>query len=323
MIITKTPYRISLFGGGSDHPKWYKKHGGEVISFAIDKYCYISTRILPPFFDHKYRISYSKIETVDHFEKISHPAVREAIRKFSPDLSLEIQHHGDLPARSGVGSSSAFAVGLIHSLLALKGQEISWQLLANEAIKLEQVDLSENVGSQDQIACALGGFNYLNFGGASEWQATPIKTNSNFIDLFMDRVILIYTGIPRKSSDIQKTLLENLELKARAINRIIQLSRESRIIIENHSNLDFIGEMLDESWSIKREMNPAAVTATLEEFYAKAKSAGAIGGKVLGAGGGGFCMFWVKEGEKKSFLKKFNIGLNVPVKMSNEGSLCL
>lgn len=323
MIITKTPYRISLFGGGSDHPVWYKKHGGEVISFAIDKYCYISTRILPPFFDHKYRIAYSKIETVNKFEKISHPAVREAIRKFCPELSLEIQHHGDLPARSGVGSSSAFVVGLIHSLLALQGQEISWQLLANEAIELEQNDLKENVGSQDQIACSLGGFNYIKFGGDLNWQATPIRTNSKFVDLMMERVILIYTGIPRISSDIQKSLLENIESKKRAMDRMIELSRQSKNIIENNGNLDFIGEMLDESWTIKREMNSAAIIPTLDDFYAEAKSAGAIGGKVLGAGGGGFCMFWIKEGEKQSFLSKFKIGLNVPVKISNHGSICL
>ena len=323
MIITKTPYRISLFGGGSDHPVWYKKHGGEVISFAIDKYCYISTRILPPFFDHKYRITYSKIETVDKFEKISHPAVREAIRKFCPELSLEIQHHGDLPARSGVGSSSAFAVGLIHSLLALQGREISWQLLANEAIEFEQEDLKENVGSQDQIACSLGGLNYIKFGGDLNWQATPIQTNSKFMDLLMERVILIYTGIPRISSDIQKSLLENIESKKRAMDRMVELSRQSKNIIENNGNLDFIGEMLDESWTIKREMNSAAITPTLDDFYTEAKSAGAIGGKVLGAGGGGFCMFWIKEGEKQSFLSKFKIGLNVPIKISNHGSICL
>jgi D-glycero-alpha-D-manno-heptose-7-phosphate kinase len=165
--------------------------------------------------------------------------------------------------------------------------------------------------------------NYMNFGGVSEWQATPIQTNSNFMDLFMDRVILIYTGISRISSDIQRTLLENIESKAKAMNRMVELSRESKKIIENNSNLDLIGEMLDESWSIKREMNRAAVTPALDDFYIKAKSAGAIGGKVLGAGGGGFCMFWIKEGEKKSFLSKFNIGLNVPVKMSSHGSICL
>ena len=154
MIITKTPYRISLFGGGTDHPSWYKKHGGEVISFAIDKYCYISTRILPPFFDHKYRIAYSKVETVNDFKKILHPVVREAIRKFSPNLSLEIHHDGDLPARTGIGSSSAFTVGLINSLLILQDKLISSRELANEAIELEQIDLMENVGSQDQIACS-------------------------------------------------------------------------------------------------------------------------------------------------------------------------
>lgn len=238
-------------------------------------------------------------------------------------MSLEIQHHGDLPARSGVGSSSAFAVGLIHSLLALQGRKISWQLLANEAIELEQEDLKENVGSQDQIACSLGGFNYIKFGGDLNWQVTPIKTNSKFLDLFMDRVILVYTGIPRLSSDIQKGLLENIESKKRAMDRMVELSRQARNIIENNSNLDFIGEMLDESWSIKREVNSAAITPALDALYNEAKSAGAIGGKVLGAGGGGFCLFWIKEGEKKSFLRKFKIGLNVPIGMSSHGSICL
>ena len=185
------------------------------------------------------------------------------------------------------------------------------------------LDLKENVGSQDQIACSLGGLNYIKFGGDLNWQATPIQTNSKFMDLLMERVILIYTGIPRISSDIQKSLLENIESKKRAMDRMVELSRQSKNIIENNGNLDFIGEMLDESWTIKREMNSAAITPSLDDFYTEAKSAGAIGGKVLGAGGGGFCMFWIKEGEKQSFLSKFKIGLNVPIKISNHGSIRL
>ena len=174
MIITKTPYRISLFGGGTDHPSWYKKHGGEVISFAIDKYCYISTRILPPFFDHKYRIAYSKVETVNDFKKILHPVVREAIRKFSPNLSLEIHHDGDLPARSGLGSSSSFTVGMLNALNALQGKHISKNDLAKQAIFIEQKVLNENVGCQDQIAAAYGGFNKIEFFSENSFKVSRV-----------------------------------------------------------------------------------------------------------------------------------------------------
>jgi len=323
VIITKTPYRISLFGGGTDHPTWYKKHGGEVISFAIDKYCYISTRILPPFFDHKYRIAYSKIETVNDFKKISHPAVREAIRKFSPDLSLEIHHDGDLPARTGIGSSSAFTVGLINSLLLLKERVISSRELANEAIELEQIDLKENVGSQDQIACALGGMNYIEFGGNLNWEATPITLSSSFQESIINRVVMVYTGITRISSDIQANLLINLDKKFTTMQRTTELTRDCRKIFEQEGDLDLIGDMLVESWSLKREMNNLAITPALDEVWQKSISAGALGGKVLGAGGGGFCMFWVKEDGREEFLNNFKLGTYVPVRISNIGSTCI
>ena len=288
MIITKTPYRISLFGGGTDHPSWYKKHGGEVISFAIDKYCYISTRVLPPFFDHKYRIAYSKVETVNDFKKILHPVVREAIRKFSPNLSLEIHHDGDLPARTGIGSSSAFTVGLIYSLLLLQDKLISSRELANEAIELEQIDLMENVGSQDQIACTLGGMNYIEFGGNLNWEATPMVLSSNFQESITNRIVMIYTGITRISSDIQANLLIDLEKKLTTMQRTVELTRECRKIFEEEGDLDLIGEMLVESWSLKRDMNNLAITPALDTVWEKAKSAGALGGKVLGAGVGVF-----------------------------------
>ena len=323
MIITKTPYRISLFGGGTDHPSWYKKHGGEVISFAIDKYCYISTRILPPFFDHKYRIAYSKVETVNDFKKISHPVVREAIRKFSPNLSLEIHHDGDLPARTGIGSSSAFTVGLINSLLLLQDKLISSRELANEAIELEQIDLMENVGSQDQSACTLGGMNYIEFGGNLNWEATPMVLSSNFQESITNRIVMIYTGITRISSDIQANLLVDLEKKLATMQRTTELTRECRKIFEEEGDLDLIGEMLVESWSLKREMNNLAITPALDDVWEKAKSAGALGGKVLGAGGGGFCIFWVKENGREEFLNNFKLGTYVPVQISKTGSECI
>jgi len=323
VIITKTPYRISLFGGGTDHPSWYKKHGGEVISFAIDKYCYISTRILPPFFDHKYRIAYSKVETVNDFKKILHPVVREAIRKFSPNLSLEIHHDGDLPARTGIGSSSAFTVGLINSLLILQDKSISSRELANEAIELEQIDLMENVGSQDQIACTLGGMNYIEFGGNLNWEATPIALSSDFQESITNRIVMIYTGITRMSSDIQANLLIDLDKKLTTMQRTAELTRECRKIFEEEGDLDLIGDMLAESWSLKRKMNNLAITTALDDVWDKAKLAGALGGKVLGAGGGGFCMFWVKEDGREEFLNNFNLGTYVPVQISKTGSECI
>lgn len=323
MIITKTPYRISLFGGGTDHPAWYRENGGEVISFAIDKYCYLTTRVLPPFFDHKYRIAYSKVETTNTIAEIQHPAVRVALQKYCPDLSLEIHHDGDLPARSGVGSSSAFAVGLIHSLSILLKKEISKEELANEAIHLEQVELNENVGSQDQIACSVGGLNYIKFGGQKEWVHEPISI-SNLKKLELEsRMILIYTGVHRSSSDVQANLLIDLNKKTKTMQRTIELARECKEVLLSNTNLDDIGEMLVESWSLKKAMNSNAITPALEEIWVKSQRAGALGGKVLGAGGGGFCMFWVKEDGQEEFLERFDFGTHVPVQISNEGSTCI
>jgi D-glycero-alpha-D-manno-heptose-7-phosphate kinase len=323
MIITKTPYRVSLFGGGTDHPKWYRENGGEVISFAIDKYCYLTTRILPPFFGHSYRIAYSKVETTNSIAEIQHPAVRAALFKYCPDLPLEIHHDGDLPARSGVGSSSAFAVGLIHSLSILQKQQISNVELADAAIHLEQVVLNENVGSQDQIACAMGGLNYIKFGGQDEWVHEPISITDVRKKELESRMVLIYTGIHRSSSDVQANLLVDLDKKTKTMDRTIELARQCRKVLLNHTNLDEIGEMLVESWSLKRSMNANAITPALDEIWVKSQKAGALGGKVLGAGGGGFCMFWVKQGGKEEFLDRFKFGTHVPIQISYEGSTCI
>lgn len=320
MIITRTPYRVSLFGGGTDHPEWYRNNGGAVLSFAIDKFCYINIRELPPFFNHRFRVAYSKVETTKEINEINHPAVREAFRKFTPDLSLELHHHGDLPAQSGVGSSSAFAVGLIHSLLALRGESISLEDLANQAIELEQKDLRETVGSQDQIACSLGGINFIEFGPGDRWSVTPLHLSPAYSAKIEAYIVLLFTGISRSSSDVSKGLLENLESKAATLERTRELAVTCNEIFQMEDDLSQVGPMLMESWDLKKKMNPASVTPLLEEFLERALAAGALGGKILGAGGGGFCLFWVEPGERASFIKKMSPAVYVPVRISSEGS---
>jgi D-glycero-alpha-D-manno-heptose-7-phosphate kinase len=323
MIITKTPFRVSLFGGGTDYPHWYKQNGGEVVSFTIDKYCYLTTRVLPPFFDHKFRIAYSVVETLKSFDEIKHPAVREAIRKYCPTLFLEIHHDGDLPARSGVGSSSAFAVGLIHSLKLLTKQTVTAEELANEAIELEQNILQENVGSQDQVACALGGLNHIIFDPDTGWTANKIMMSDAYKNEMEDRMVLVYTGVNRISSDIQAHLFTNLKTKISTLNRTGLLARECQEILAREGDLDVIGEMLAESWELKRAMNSYAITHELDDLWDRARKAGALGGKVLGAGGGGFCLFWVGKNAKIDFLQKLNSGTYVPAKIVNDGSTCI
>ena len=323
VIITRTPYRVSLFGGGSDHPSWYRENGGAVVSFAIDKFCYLTTRVLPPFFEHNYRIAYSKVETTKTVSEIQHPAVRGALKRYCPDQSLEIHHDGDLPARSGVGSSSAFAVGLIHSLHLLQGKPVAPSVLANQAINLEQYDLGENVGSQDQIACALGRLNYIEFGGPQEWQVNGLNIREEYRQMIEGRMVLIYTGFHRSSSDVQAGLLSNLATKSTFMHRTIELARECNQLLRSEGDLDLIGEMLNESWYLKRDLNPFAVTPALNEIWQKSLNSGALGGKVLGAGGGGFCLFWVKDGGREEFLRRFNLGTNVPVKIEYSGSTCI
>lgn len=320
MIITRTPYRVSLFGGGTDHPNWYRENGGAVLSFAIDKYCYINVRELPPFFNHHYRIAYSKVEMTQEIDEINHPAVREGFRKFAPETSLELHHHGDLPAQSGVGSSSAFAVGLIHSLHALRGESVTLEDLANQAIELEQRDLHETVGSQDQIACSLGGMNFIQFGPGDHWTANPLHLSSEYQNEIEDRIVLLFSGISRSSSDVSKYLLENLESKAEMMGRTHQLALECRDIFQNEGDLTQIGPMLMESWNLKKKMNPASVTPLLEEFLDMALAAGANGGKILGAGGGGFCLFWVDPSNRELFIQKMAPAVHVPIRISADGS---
>lgn len=323
MIVTRTPFRLSLFGGGTDFPLWYLKNGGAVLSFTIDKYCYISTRVLPPFFPHKYRVIYSKMEMTTTLDEIKHPAVREAIRAFYPyDRGLEIHHDGDLPARSGVGSSSAFAVGLIHALRMLAGQTgIKRSELAFQAIQLEQEILKENVGSQDQIACALGGINFITFGSENEnWIAKGVNISEERCEELEERMVLVYSGIERMSSQISLGLIQNIFKKESALSRTMDLAKYGYEVLAQNSNLDQFGEMLDESWFIKKATNPLAVNPQLEDLREFALQCGASAIKILGAGGGGFILCWLPSGVRQYFISKFNRGLVVPFKVNYEGS---
>jgi D-glycero-alpha-D-manno-heptose-7-phosphate kinase len=319
MIITQTPYRISMFGGGSDHPKWYKNHEGSVVSFAIDKYCYLSLRELPPYFNHNFRVVYSKVETVKEIGEIKHPAVREAFRKYGNGNNLELQHHGDLPAQSGVGSSSAFAVGIINALKSMQGENLSSVQLANEAIFFEQIDLMETVGSQDQIACAVGGLNYINF-NKSGWTHQSLKLSNEYLDAFQNNIILVFSGISRLSSDLSKSLIENLDKKERFMLRNISMSAEFASLISNEGDLSLVGDMLKESWVIKKQLNPMAITSELNDFYDLGIASGADGGKILGAGGGGFFLFWVKPENHLRFTKAMRGFITVPIRISMTGS---
>ena len=325
MIITRTPYRVSLFGGGTDFPNWYRENGGSVLSFSIDKYCYISARILPPFFDHKYRIAYSRIETTVSVEEIKHPVIRESLKRYFPNIGVEIHHHGDLPARSGVGSSSAFAVGLISALKALSGDTlVNPRSLAEEAIFLEQELLSEVVGSQDQIACAYGGINFIDFPpGNHSWRIEHLKIKESLVAELEKRMVLVYSGISRTSSEISVGLIENLSRKKNLLKRTRELAEHCKQILTESGDLDEVGEMLDESWKLKRLINPQSVNSPLEELYASAKRCGALGGKILGAGGGGFLMFWLPTTGREKFLQTFNFGTRVPVHVDRSGSTIL
>lgn len=304
-------------------PAWYTQHGGKVLSFAIDKYCYISCRELPPFFAHKYRLVYSRIETVSEIDQIAHPALREGIREFAPQLRLEIQHHGDLPARSGIGSSSAFAVGLIHGLRQLNNVHVPKYELALSSIYLEQKLIQEVVGSQDQIACSFGGLNLIQFGPGIGWRVNPIVTPPSRLFEIENRCFLVFSGIQRLSSQISEGLLNNFESKSSLMRETLDLTIRGVNLLESSDNLDEIGNLLNVAWRLKRESNPFASSSALSDFIDCGIKSGAIGAKVLGAGGGGFVLFWLKFGDKDRFRKTFNLGVEVPFKIDFSGSTIL
>jgi D-glycero-alpha-D-manno-heptose-7-phosphate kinase len=321
MIISKTPYRISLFGGGTDYPSWYQNYGGQVISTTIDKYIYISLRILPSFFKHKYRIVYSKTENVKKISDIKHPAVREALKFFKIKDGLEIHYDGDLPARSGMGSSSAFVVGLFNVLNSFLKKNYTKKKLSLDCIDFEHKVLNETVGSQDQIAASYGGFNLITFAKDNTFEVSNISKNISYINKLNENLVLVYTGIVRTANDIAKTYVNKLSCfnNKKRMQSILQNVEDAKILIEN-KRLDDIGRLLHESWMRKKDLSAQVTNDRINFIYNLGMRYGALGGKLLGAGGGGFFLFYVPLEKRSYFLKKINKFLNIPFKFSNNGS---
>jgi D-glycero-alpha-D-manno-heptose-7-phosphate kinase len=320
MIITRTPFRISFFGGGTDFREWYSKNEGCVLSTSIDKYCYISARKLPPFFDHDYRVVYSKIETVKQINDIEHPSVREVLKYLKINYPLEIHYDGDLPARSGIGSSSSFTVGLLKSLFALNGQIISNQALAQIAVDIEQNHIGEIVGSQDQIAASYGGFNKITFHKDGNFSVEPIILKNNRLSKLEDNLLLFFSGFSRISSKIAKKQVDNIKSNDIFLKKMMENVQLAIDILQSKKSLKEFGELLHENWLLKKNLASNISTIEIDSMYNKARDSGAIGGKVLGAGGGGFLLFYVEEENQRKVIQALNHLIHVPFKFENNGS---
>lgn len=320
MIISRTPFRISFFGGGTDFPKWYRDNCGSVLSTTIDKYCYISCRHLPPFFKYKHRVVYSKEEHFDAIDDILHPSVRETFRFMKVTDGLEIHHDGDLPARSGIGSSSSFTVGLLHALYALQGKMIDKQSLALDAIHLEQDMMNENVGSQDQVAVAYGGLNNINFSGDHNIEVKPITINRERIDELHNHLMLFFSGFSRNASDIEEEKFREISKVENELKELCSMVKVAINLLNGKGSLEDFGKMLDESWKIKKMFSQRVSTGHIDEIYRTATNNGAIGGKLLGAGGGGFVLFFVKPDDKEKLKNALGHLLHVPFKFDSGGS---
>ncbi|HTL48847.1 MAG TPA: kinase [Verrucomicrobiae bacterium] len=320
MIISRTPFRISFFGGGSDYPAWYSKYGGKVIGTTIDKYCYISCRYLPPFFTYKHRIVYSNMEYVNDLSEIKHPAVKGILETLKVDRGMEIHHDGDLPARSGLGSSSSFTVGLLHALHALHGKFISKRDLANEAVHIEQEVLKENVGSQDQILAAYGGFNMIEFHQGGTYDVQPVILPKERLTEFQQNLMLCFTGITRIASTIAKAHIDNLEKRKREIQMMQQMTHEAISILQSSSQIDEFGKLLHEYWNYKKSLSDKVTTPEVDEIYTAALEAGALGGKLLGAGGGGFMLFFAKPEAQQKIRERLKKLVHVGFRFEFSGS---
>ncbi len=321
MIVTRTPFRISFFGGGTDYPAWYQENGGVVLASTIDKYCYISCRFLPPFFEHKHRIVYSKNENVKSITEIEHPAVRAVLGWARCERGLEIHHDRDLPARSGLGSSSSFTVGLVNALCALDGKYITKEDLATKAIYIEQKIIKENVGSQDQVSAAFGGFNRIEFYRNDTFQVSPIILSKRRFDELQGSLMLYFTGFSRIASEIAKSTIDNLTNRVTELKRMGEMVDEAiRILQSPETPIDEFGKLLDQSWRYKRGLSSKVSTPEIDRIYDEALKAGATGGKIIGAGGGGFLLLFVRPELQDKVRSQLRRLIHVPFQFENSGS---
>lgn len=320
MIITKTPFRMSFFGGGTDLEEYFKENGGAVISTTFDKYCYVNVRHLPRFFDWSNELSYSKTERVSNVKDIQHPAIREAMKMLDM-REIRLTYEADLPARSGLGTSSSFAVGMLNAFYALKGKYADKKKLADEAIYLERVLCNEAGGWQDQIAASFGGFNRINF-GADGYEVFPIIISPNRKKQLNNNLMMFFTGFTRFSSDIQKVNNVNgTEEKRSKLKKMYNLVDEAEAVLANNDrNIDEFGELLNETWKLKKGTGNSISTGSIDELYDKGIKAGALGGKLLGAGGGGFLVFYVQPEKQEHVKKAMRDLMYIPFKFEDGGT---
>jgi D-glycero-alpha-D-manno-heptose-7-phosphate kinase len=321
MVITSTPLRVSFFGGGTDYPVWYREHSGAVLSTTIDKSCFITCRWLPPFFEYHSRISYTKVENVSANPEIEHRSVRGCLDYLGIQEGIEIHHIADLPARTGLGTSSAFTVGLLLGLYALKNQMRDKRSLAIEAIRVEQEILKEAVGAQDQVSAAYGGFNRINFGRDGSVEVKPILTEMDRLAELQRHLALYFTGFSRTASEIAQEQVRLTPQRTQELKTMLGFVDEAEAIITNPNRpLSEFGRLLNESWQIKRTLTAKITSSAVDEIYEAGLSAGALGGKLLGAGGGGFMLFFVPPQRRQALRMRLKNLLCIPFSFSTKGS---
>lgn len=319
MIITKTPFRISFFGGGTDMPSFFNENGGAVISTTFDKYAYVNVRHLPPFMPYYSELCYSRFERVNSIDDIEHPAIREAMRMLDIH-EIRLTYEGDLPARTGLGTSSTFAVGMLNAFYALKGKQVGKRKLAEDAIYLERELCKESGGWQDQVAAAFGGLNRIDFAD-NQFKVTPIVIHPDRKKLLNDSLMLFYTGVTRFSSEVQKDTMSNQQDKIAQLKEMLSLVDDAQAILEDkHSDFNDFGRLLDHTWRLKRKTGGKISNGSIDELYERGLKAGALGGKLLGAGGGGFLLFYIEPDKKEALLHEFDDLMQVPFLFENEGT---
>ncbi len=320
MIITKTPFRMSFFGGGTDMESFFREYGGAVLSTSFDKYCYVTVRHLPRFFDYSTELAYSKIERVTDVEDIKHPAVRNAMKMLDMH-EIRLTYEADLPARSGLGTSSSFAVGMLNAFYCLKGKYADKRKLADKAIYLERVLCNEAGGWQDQIAASYGGMNRIEFNKDGTYDVSPIIIHPERKEQLNDNLLMFFTGFTRFSSEMQKENQAGYDEKIKQLQQMYDLVGEAEAILEDkHSDLDGFGRLLDKTWRLKRQTGGAITTNSIDALYEKGIEAGALGGKLLGAGGGGFLVFYVQPEKRESVMTAMKDLLYVPFRFEDGGT---
>lgn len=320
MIICRTPFRISFFGGGTDYPPWFRDHGGAFLSTTINRHCYVMCRYLPPFFEVKGRISWSRIETVSTLDEIENPVVRESLRYFNMEPALDIHYHGDLPARAGLGSSSSFAVGLLHALHVLRGEAVSKYDLAQEAIHVEQDLIGDTVGVQDQIAAAFGGLNHVRIQPDGTYTVRPVSLRAERLHELENHMMLFFSGQTRLASDVAASQVKSMSERQKELMRIQSLVDEALALLTSSADIAEFGRLLHETWLMKRSLSDKVSNDHIDGAYTAALKAGAYGGKLLGAGGGGFMLIFAPPERRQAVSDALSKMLMVPIELEFQGS---